>query len=90
MENIILIACIISAVYCFFKFVEMKWFEKPKDMKPLKYFVRDVILVFLSALIGTFIYFNIYGSVSEFVHTITDAKVMVSGPAPVFTDAPGF
>lgn len=91
MENIIVIAIIISVVYCFLKFVETKFFEKKAtDMKPLKYFVRDVVLVFLSALLGTFIYFNVYGQVSDLVNTITDTKVMVSGPAPVFTDAPGF
>jgi hypothetical protein len=30
------------------------------------------------------------GSVGELFNVITDTKVITSGPAPVFTDAPGF
>jgi hypothetical protein len=47
-------------------------------------------LVFVSSLVAGFIFFNANGQISEFVNTITDAKVIPSGPTQVFTDAPGF
>jgi hypothetical protein len=90
MENVIVVALIVSLVFCVFKLIEMKVFEKPKEMKPLKFFVRDVVLVFVSACIGAFVYFNTDGTVNDFFNTITETKVLTSGPAPVFTDAPGF
>jgi hypothetical protein len=90
MEQVIVFALIVTFVFCIFKLAEMKLFEKPKEMKPLKFFVRDVVLVFLSAGIGGFVYFNTDVSVSEFFNVITETKVLSSGPAPVFTDAPGF
>jgi hypothetical protein len=35
-------------------------------------------------------FFNANTQISEFVNTITDAKVIPDGQAQVFTDAPGF
>jgi hypothetical protein len=90
MEQILIFALVVSLVFCVFKFAEMKLFQKPKEIKPLKYFVRDVVMVFVSASIGAFLYFNMSGSVGELFNVITDTKVITSGPAPVFTDAPGF
>jgi hypothetical protein len=72
------------------KFIELRFIEKKKDMKPLKYFARDMVFVFVSSLITGFIFFNANRQISEFVNTITDAKVIPDGPSPVFTDAPGF
>lgn len=90
MEQVIVFALIVTFVFCVFKFVEIKLFEKPKEMKPLKYFVRDVVLVFMSALISAFVFMNMNDQISEFFNVITETKVLSTGPAPVFTDAPGF
>ena len=89
-QQVIVFALIVTLVYCVFKFAEIKLLEKPKEMKPLKYFVRDMTLVFVSASIGAFIHLNMNEQIGEFFNVITETKVLNSGPAPVFTDAPGF
>jgi hypothetical protein len=90
MENMLIVAIITTLLFCAMKFVEIRFIDKQKEMKPLKYFVRDMILVFASSLIAGFFFFNANRQISEFVNTITDAKVMSDGQAQVFTDTPGF
>ena len=90
MENMLIIAIITTLFYGGFKFIEFKFIDKNKEMKPLKYFVRDMMIVFASSLIAGFFFFSSNKQISEFVNTITDAKVIPDGQAPVFTDAPGF
>lgn len=90
MENMLIIAIVTTLLFCIMKFIEIRFIEKKKEVKPLKYFVRDMIFVFASSLITGFIFFNANRQISEFVNTITDAKVIPDGPSPVFTDAPGF
>ena len=90
MENVVAVAFIASLVFTVFKFVEMKFLVKKNEIRPLKYFVRDLFIVFASAFAAGFIVFQSGGKLTEFVNTVTDAKVIIDGPAPVFTDAPGF
>lgn len=86
----LIVAIITTLLFCAMKFVEIRFIEKQKEMKPLKYFVRDMVLVFVSSLIAGFFFFKANRQISEFVNTITDAKVMSDGQAQVFTDTPGF
>ena len=86
----LIVAIITTALYCGFKFIEYRFVDKKNEMKPLKYFVRDLVIVFASSLIAGFFFFNSNKQISEFVNTITDAKVIPDGQAMVFTDAPGF
>jgi multisubunit Na+/H+ antiporter MnhB subunit len=90
MENMLIVAIITTLLFCAFKFVEMRFIDKQKEMKPLKFFVRDLVLVFISSLAAGFFFFNSNKQISEFVNTITDTKVIPEGAAQVFTDAPGF
>ena len=90
MENIFVISIIATICFCVFKFVEMKFIEKEKEMKPLKFFVRDALIVFMSSLIATFVYFNMNTTISSFMNTVTETKVLSTGATEVFTDVPGF
>ena len=45
MENIFIIAAIISVIFFIAKFIEMRFLDK--DPKPLKLLVRDSLLVYL-------------------------------------------
>lgn len=90
MENTFFVAGITTAIFAAFKFVEMRYIDKGNDKKPLKFFVRDVALVFVSALVAGLLFFNMNSQIGEFFNTITDAKVIPSGAPQVFTDAPGF
>lgn len=83
MENMFVLATIISVVYFLCKFLEMRFILK--EDKPLKILFRDTLHVYLSVLIGLFIaeQFNI----SKFsVDKLTGGANNVA----VFVDNPGF
>ena len=86
----LIVAIITTFLFSAFKFVEIRFLEKQKEMKPLKFLVRDMAIVFASSLIAGFLFFNANEQIGEFVNTITDAKVIPAGATQVFTDAPGF
>lgn len=90
MENLFIIAVITTICFCVGKFLEMKFVEKEKEMKPLKFFVRDAVIVFSSALIASFIYFHLNSSMTDLMNTVTETKVLRTGATEVFTDVPGF
>ena len=53
MDNIFIIAAIISIVFFITKFIEMRFIEK--ESKPLKLLIRDSLLVYFSVIFGYFI-----------------------------------
>ena len=80
MENIFIIASLISFFYLIVKFIEMRFIEK--DNKPLKVLIKDTLVVYLCVLLGNFIVEQINPSLlgEEATNTVTQ----------VFTDSPGF
>lgn len=80
MENIFVIAAIISVVYIIAKFIEMRYIEK--ESKPLKFLIRDALLVYFSVICGYFI----LEQVKPMVQNGGDG----AGITPVFTDNPEF
>jgi len=80
MENIFIIASLISFFYLIVKFIEMRFIEK--DNKPLKMLIKDTLVVYLCVLLGNFIVEQINPSLlgEEATNTVTQ----------VFTDSPGF
>lgn len=77
--SIFMVALIVSVVFFFAKFLEMRFVEK--ESKPLKFLFRDALVVYFSVLAAHF-----------FADQI---RQMVSSPierhaTPVFTDNPGF
>ena len=66
----------------------MKYLEK--EMKPLKYIVRDAVMVFTSAFMAGFAAFYMRSSLSDFLNIVTENKVLHTDTTQVFTDAPGF
>ena len=77
--NIFLFAGIISVTYFILKFVEMRFIEK--ENKPLKYLIRDSLLVYFSVITGDFMVKQITPFMDETTTTSTPI---------VFTDNPGF
>ena len=53
MDNIFIIAAIISIIFLISKFIEMRFIEK--ENKPLKLLIRDALLVYFSVISGYFI-----------------------------------
>ena len=75
MDNIFMFSGVISIVFLLFKFIEMRFIDK--ENKPLKFLIRDTLVVFVSVVSGHYL-----------MEQIQPMNV-VSSPA-VFTDNPGF
>ena len=88
MEKVFIIAILITCLFCFAKFIEMKFVDK--EMKPLKVYVRDAIIVLMCSIASTFLYFNLDSNVTEFFNVVTDNKVVTPMNTQIFTDEPGF
>ena len=81
MANIFIIAGIISTIYFLIKFAEMRMVDK--ESKPLKFLVRDALLVYFSVLAGNF--------VAEQLKPIMDeGEDVLKATTSVFTDNPSF
>ena len=81
MDNIFVIAAIISIVFLVAKFIEMRFVEK--ENKPLKFLIRDALLVYFSVVFGHFV----IGQINPILNGGGSTGPNVT---PVFTDNPGF
>ena len=79
MDNIFLIAGIISVIFFIVKFLEMRYIDD--EPKPLKILVRDSLLVYVSVVTGNFIL--------EQLNPVINDSVMPTEPL-AFTDNPPF
>ena len=79
MDNIFLVAGIISVIFFIAKFLEMQYIEK--ESKPLKVLIRDALVVYVSVVFGIFI-------LDQLSPVIKESSVI---NAPIaFTDNPPF
>lgn len=88
MEKIFIISFIITGLFCLVKFIDMKFVDK--QMKPLKYVIRDAIIVLASSVVSVYFVFYANNSISEFFNVVTNTKTINPANTQVFTDAPGF
>jgi hypothetical protein len=79
--NTFVIAGIISFVYFIVKFIEMRFVDK--ESKPLKFLIRDSLLVYFSVVVGLFVTEQLKPVIQE------GGENAILNPA-VFTDNPGF
>ena len=81
MDNIFIVAAVISFIFLLAKFLEMRFVDK--ESKPVKLLVRDALLVYFSVISGHFILEQLKssGQIGGTAQNIT---------TPVFTDNPGF
>jgi hypothetical protein len=80
MDNIFIIAAVISVIFLISKFIEMRFIEK--ETKPLKLLIRDSILVYFSVVFGDFV----IGQINPIIKGGSTTSIVT----PVFTDNPGF
>jgi hypothetical protein len=80
MNNIFIIAAVVSVTFLITKFLEMRFIEK--ESKPLKVLIRDALLVYFSVVSGYFI----IGQIDPLLH----GGARGSTQTPVFTGDPGF
>jgi hypothetical protein len=88
MEKVFIISFLITFVFCVVKFLEAKYLDK--EWKPLKFFVRDAIIVFSSAIVASFIFIHNDGAIGELFDVVTEKTVINSANTQIFTDVPGF
>ena len=81
MENIFIIAGVISFIFLIIKFIEMRFIEK--DAKPLKLLIRDTLVVYISVIFSNFILIQLKPVIQQAGNAVT------VNPA-VFTDNPSF
>lgn len=79
MDNIFLVAGIISVIFFIGKFLEMRYVDQ--EPKPLKFLIRDSLLVYVSVVCGSFI-------VDQLNPVINETEIP-SAPL-AFTDNPPF
>jgi hypothetical protein len=80
MNNIFIIAAVISIIYFIVKFIEMRFVDR--ESKPLKLLVRDSLLVYFSVIIGL--------TVIDQLKPIVQEGGSIPLQPSVFTDNPGF
>ena len=78
MTSIFVVAAVISITFFLVKFFEMRYVEK--ESKPLKFLIRDALLVYFSVICANFII--------EQINPIM--KAGGKHVTPVFTDNPAF
>ena len=81
MENIFIIASLISFMYIIIKFIEMRFIEKSN--KPLKVLIKDTLVVYLCVILGTFI-------IDQINPSLLGEEGANKVVTQVFTDTPGF
>ena len=79
MDNIFLVAGIISVIFFIAKFLEMRYVDE--EPKPLKILIRDSLLVYISVVSGNFI-------LEQLKPVINNSAVPLEPQA--FTDNPPF
>ena len=79
MDNIFIIAGVISVIFLISKFIEMRFIEK--ENKPLKELIKDTLIVYISVLSG----FYLLDQLSPMMESVGHDSV----PA-VFTGNPEF
>jgi len=88
MEKVFILSIIVTCIFVILKVIEMKFIDK--EFKPLKIMIRDSVVVFTSTMIGSFILFNMDGSVTDFLNVVTNNKSFNMSETQIFTDSPGF
>lgn len=87
-DKIFLLAFVATILFGVSKFIEMKYVNK--ELKPLKFVVRDIIIVFICSIAASSIILSFDSDISGLLNVVTDNKVVTPAVTQVFTDDPGF
>ena len=88
MEKVILFAVVVTVLFGAMKFAEMKFIEQ--EMKPLKDIVRDVVMVFGSAIFGGYVFLMNGNYLDEMFSVIMNTKTLNAETTQIFTGTPEF
>lgn len=79
MNNIFIISLVISIIFLIFKFLEMRFIDK--ENKPVKFLIRDTLIVYLCVTVGNIIL--------QQLEPILETNIINVAPS-AFTDNPNF
>ena len=88
MEKLLIVAAIIMFLFSMMKVFEMKYISI--QWTPLKHVILDSAMVFGASFIGLFLFFQVNGTLTDFMDVVTDGKALNLKATQVFTDEPGF
>jgi hypothetical protein len=88
MEKVFLLSILITFLFCVTKFIEMKYLDK--DVKPLKFMVRDGIIVMMCSIVVGYFTFHMDNTIIDFFNIITETKTLNTAATQVFTGEPEF
>jgi len=88
MEKVFVIAILTVALFCLAKIVEMKYLDQ--EVKPLKFLVRDSIIVFGCTLVSAYVFIYMNSSITDFYNVVTENKVLKAETTQIFTGVPEF
>jgi multisubunit Na+/H+ antiporter MnhB subunit len=88
MEKVFILSIVVTCLFVVIKILEMKFIDK--EWKPLKIIIRDAVIVLVSSIVGSFLYFHMDGSLTDFLNVVTDNKSFNMSATQIFTDEPGF
>jgi hypothetical protein len=88
MEKVFLLSILITFLFCVTKFIEMKYLDK--DVKPLKFMVRDGIIVMMCSIVVGYFTFHMDNTITDFFNIITETKTLNTAATQVFTGEPEF
>jgi hypothetical protein len=77
MKNIFVVAAIISVIFFIVKFIEMRFVDK--ESKPLKFLIRDSLLVYFSVIAGNFVIEQLKPVLQEGGESITTNPIVFTG-----------
>jgi nitrogen fixation/metabolism regulation signal transduction histidine kinase len=90
MEQVFIIAISTVILFSIIKILETKYLDKSGEKKPLKLLVRDILIVFASAIAACFAYFMFQNQIRDFFNIVTETTTLNTATTQIFTDAPGF
>jgi hypothetical protein len=78
MDNIFIIATVISIIFLISKFIEMRFVDN--ESKPLKLLIRDTLLVYFSVISGYFIMEQLKPVLENVGETLATPQVFTDNP----------
>jgi hypothetical protein len=75
-------------MYCSMKIIDMKYVSK--EWKPIKFVIRDALVVFVSCVASIFAFNVSNGTITDFFNIVTENTVLNPSATEVFTGDPEF
>jgi hypothetical protein len=90
MDKSFLLALVITLLFGLTKFLEWRFLSEDDEDRPLKEVVRDLLIVLVCSMTGSFLFFHFQQYIMDFFNVVTETKVLNASTTQIFTDVPAF